>query len=82
MSCLTREGLIKMTGYTWCIFVIFAKGDNLWTSSGFPTVDSKAAIPLLQFLFLCASAVSYVAFNLSSFVPHLSFFWWLEKTAS
>ena len=33
---------------------------------------------LLQF-FVCVSVVSYVSFVLSLFVPHLSFFWCLEK---
>ena len=48
--------------------------------SSFPA-DSFKAVPLLQFFFffffffffLCVSVVSYVAFVLSLFVPHLSF---------
>ena len=31
-------------------------------------------MPLLQFVFVFTSVVSYVAFKLSLFVPHLSFF--------
>ena len=44
----------------------------------FPTDRSKA-VPLLQFVFVHASVVSYVAFVLSFFVHHLSFFWCLGK---
>ena len=36
----------------------------------FPTAHSKAVL-LLQFLFVCASAVSYVSFVLSLFFPFL-----------
>ena len=46
--------------------------------NSFPTGHSKT-VPLLQFFFVCASVVSYVAFVLSLFVPHLSFFWNLGK---
>ena len=34
---------------------------------------------LLQFFFLCALVISYVAFVLSLFVPHLSFYRYLVK---
>ena len=34
---------------------------------------------VLQFGFVCASVVSYVAFVLSLFLSHLSFFWRLGK---
>ena len=36
------------------------------------------AVPMLRFFYVCASVVSYVAFILSLFVPHLSFLWYLE----
>ena len=42
-------------------------------TSSFPTYRSKA-VPLLQFIFVCASVVSYVAFVLSLLVPYLPFF--------
>ena len=48
---------------------------NIHTPSSFPADNSKAA-HLLQFFFLCASVISYVAFVLSLFVPHLSFLCW------
>ena len=43
------------------------------------TTDRSKAVPLLQFIFVCASMVSYEAFVLSLFAPHLSFFWCLRK---
>ena len=36
------------------------------------------SVSLLQFLFVCACVVSYVAFVLSLFVPRFSFFWCLR----
>ena len=39
----------------------------------FPINGSKA-LHLLQFFIVCAIVVSYMAFVLSLFVPHLSFF--------
>ena len=41
--------------------------------------DRSKVVPLFQF-FVCASVVSYVAFMWSIFVPHLSFFWCLERS--
>ena len=38
------------------------------------TTDRSKAVLLLQFFFVCASVVSYVAFVMTLFVPHLSFF--------
>ena len=43
------------------------------------SADRSKAILLLQFFFVCTSVVLYVAFVLSLFVPHLSFFWHLRK---
>ena len=37
------------------------------------------AVPLLQFFFVCASVISYVAFVLSLFVPQLFFCWFLGR---
>ena len=37
-------------------------------------IDHSKAVPLLQFCFVLASVVSYVALVLSLFVPRLSFF--------
>ena len=42
-------------------------------SKFFPT-DRLKAVPLLRFVFLCASVVSYVAFILSIFVPQFGSF--------
>ena len=41
------------------------------------STDRIKAVFLLQFLFVCAYVVSYEAFVLSLFVPHISFFWYL-----
>ena len=46
-------------------------------SSSFPTDHFKAVL-LLQSFIVCASVVSYLAFVLSLFIPHLSFFWCFE----
>ena len=46
--------------------------------SSFFSTDLSKELSLLQFCFVCASMVSYVAFVLSLFVPHLSFFWCLK----
>ena len=46
--------------------------------SSFPTEFPKV-VPLLLFLFVFASVVSYVAFVLSLFVHHRSFFWCLGR---
>ena len=46
-----------------------------------PHVEQKGAVVLLQFFFVCASVVSYVAFVLSLFVPHLSFLCCLGRAA-
>ena len=46
--------------------------------SRFPTDRSKAVI-LLQFFFISASVVSYLAFVLSLFGPHPPFFWRLRR---
>ena len=46
------------------------------------STNCSIAIPLLQFLFVCASVVSYVAFVLSLFVPYLSLFLCLGETVS
>ena len=43
------------------------------------STDCSKAVPLLQFFFVCASVVSYVAFVLSLFVSHLSFIWCLGR---
>ena len=43
------------------------------TQSSLPT-DRKKAVPLLQFVFVCASVISYVKYVLTLYVPHL-FFW-------
>ena len=47
------------------------------TSLSPSVVDMSKMVPLLQFFFV--RRVSYVAFVLSLFVPHLSFFWCLRK---
>ena len=48
-------------------------GTFLFPQRSFPT-DRPKAVPLLRFLFVCASVVSYVAFVLSFRVPQLSIF--------
>ena len=46
----------------------------------FPTDHSKAVpLLLLQLSFVCVLLISYLAFVLSLFVLHLSFFRWLGK---
>ena len=49
--------------------------------SSFSTERSKA-FPLLQFVFFCVSVVSFVAFALPLFVPHLFLFMPREICAS
>ena len=53
-------------------------GTFLFPQRSFPT-DRPKAVPLLRFLFVCASVVSYVAFVLSFRVPQLSIFWYIGK---
>ena len=53
------------------IFVIWS---TIRTRPSRIPIDRFKAVLLMQFLFVCASVVSYVTFVLSLFVPHLSFF--------
>ena len=41
--------------------------------------SEPSVVPLLQFFFVCGLVVPYVAFVLSFYVPHLSFFSCLDK---
>ena len=43
------------------------------------STDCTIAVPLVQFLSVCASEILNMALVLSLFVPHLSFFWCLRK---
>ena len=53
---------------------------NLFISQVFFfSFERFSAVPLLQFLFVSALVVAFVAFILSLFVPHLFFFWCFRR---
>ena len=43
------------------------------------SIGRSIVVPLLGLFFVLALLISYIAFVLSLFVPHLSFFWRLGK---
>ena len=69
-SCIRIKGGVKLGGLS---PTALTPPPHTHTQSSFPT-DRSEALPLLQFFFVCASVVSYVAFVFFSlFIPHLSF---------